>query len=277
LGISISYLPIKTWLDIEREGITMDSIIREFYSKNQPLYASVSIALEGANTENSEKLFREAQQSIELLVVAIKLSIDAEFVDPRLVAYYFNSSYEYLREVGPYRQYFYHKSLANNYQISHSDCLSIENNYLLLKKIVTFKNFNSHFLMQSVLRFTFSPAENEPLLILMSCFEILETMFGRTYKLKQGLSFAERVARVYPEQQERSEVKDWFVTQILPIRDKVMHGGIDGNKIDESLVTLTQVTLFVIRCFFQFLDNFSEKDDKSAKLMYKLFNESLNL
>jgi len=277
-GITLSYLPTETWLKLEKEGITMDRSIRLYYESNQPLYASIKTDTLD-NTVSHLDRFRSDQDRIENLVIALKLSIDDSFVDPKLVGYYSNESFHYLRDIGPYRQYFYHNTLKNNYCITDTDLDKINKTYALIEKIDSFVNFNSIFIKQSILGLFKRPVEvhGDLLFKFMSCFEILETIFGRTYKSKNELSFAERVARSLPDTYERQNTSSWIDNDIIPIRDNLMHSHLSiTDELRQSSQKLTDITTLIMKGFIQHLNNYEINDIASAKSIYRRYNEEIS-
>jgi hypothetical protein len=101
---------------------------------------------------------------------------------------------------------------------------------------------------------------------------VLESIFGSSHEKRSGRTFSERVGAVAGNGRAGgSDVQAIMESEIIPLRNQLVHGAVAGLEVPESLLgTLVDICRACVTAFLEFLTHHQTDSPSTAE---KAFNK----
>jgi hypothetical protein len=229
---------------------------------------------------SNEELLRAPKRELDDLVFSLRLIGSGPLADPMLTAINLRDGNINDRELGMYGEHFMWRDCGSPYRMDVNGQVLLERWILRLRAL----RDTPHGERAASLGREFRHALPSPIAFpesrffdprfrLTGAFTVLESIFGRAYESRAGRSFAERVdAAVGTALNRDVDVAEAMQSQIVPLRDRLLHGSGAGLEVPQTLLDLMVDICRV--CVGRFLEFLLEHPTESPAVAEKAFNAS---
>ena len=273
-GLVFGYPDFETWSLIEKTGITRGSRVVQAYWSRPPVYAVVQLQPRSEPARTERELLEAPKRELDDLVLALRLVASGPLADPMLTGIYLRDGLHNVREIGMYREHFMGREFDPPYRLDASGQALVEAWIGRLRRLRDMPHAARAASLGRQLRhalpspITFGEKRfSDPRFRITGAFTVLESIFGRAYEVRAGRAFAERVDAAVGGDGEVARVVE---SQIIPVRDRLLHGSGAGLEVSPSL--LDQVVDICRRCVASFLEFLAEHPTDTSAEAEDAFN-----